>query len=103
MLFVLLFAAGILIVPVLLDAKQHGGVTIFRRAGRELMEHERVRAGLERVRSGLGVVSIQTERFSNAIVGIVGVVVTIFVVIVGIYIGLTVIRWLLWLIQWALR
>ena len=103
MLFVLLFAAGILIVPVLLDAKQHGGVTIFRRAGRELMEHERVRDGLERVRAGLGAVSIQTERFGSAIVGIVSAVVVIIVVIVGIYIGLTVIRWLFWLMQWAFR
>jgi hypothetical protein len=40
MTFVLLFVAGILVIPVMIDVQKHGRDNIFRRSGRDLLELE---------------------------------------------------------------
>lgn len=76
MIFVFLFVAGALVVPVMLDSKKNPGNNIFRRSGRDLLQYEFVNAILRFFR-------VSADRISTAFVGAFGVasiVVILFVV-----------------------
>jgi hypothetical protein len=74
-LFVLLFVAGILVLPVMFDVHKHGANNIFRRSGRDLLEYEVVQTSLR----GL---HISMKRLSAATVGVVGLGFSFFVIVI---------------------
>jgi hypothetical protein len=91
-LFVLVFVVGMLVIPVMIDAKQHGGVDIFRRSGQEVLQFQKVQALLRTSR-------ISAERSANAVVGVVVGGVSLVFALVALYVSVTIFLWFLYLIK----
>ncbi|HVL07914.1 MAG TPA: hypothetical protein VM512_01975 [Burkholderiaceae bacterium] len=81
MAFIVLFALGILVVPLALDFSKHGKNNILRRSGRDLLEYQPVR----RVLASL---HVATERVSTVALSVSSLVA---IAVVG-YLGLKVIE-----------
>ena len=80
MLFLILFIAGGMILPVMIDIQKHGGNNIFRRSGRDFLEYEPVQASLK-------FLHVSAKRVNATVVGTISVV-SLFVIL---YLGFKVI------------
>ena len=72
MLFVLLFICSVLIVPLILDARNHGSDNIFRRSGRDVLGYQPVQAAFR-------LVHVSASNVSTAVMGFAGMVAVLLV------------------------